>query len=68
MSANQNTKNVLRQFFGIRIKRRVNGWQLLILVSIFFISMVVNSGSAVFTVLELTKDISFEQNQADVKF
>jgi len=30
--------------------------------------MVVNSGSAVFTVLELTKDISFEQNQADVKF
>ena len=30
--------------------------------------MVVNSGAAVYTVLELTKNINFMENQADVRF
>ena len=62
LSANQNTKNVLRQYFGIRLKERVSSWQLLILTTLFFISMVVNSGAAVYTVLALTENINFAQN------
>jgi len=40
---------------------------MLILVSLYFIALVVNSGSCVYTCLALTENISFAENDAEIR-
>ena len=51
---------------GIKLKRDVTFWEILIVVLLFVLSTVLNSGTNLYTVLELSDDINFDvKEQAD---